>query len=330
MSYNIGSPGPMAEDLHEHVRQLAVGPRHRAIRGSRERARDYVEAYLRDSGWSITHVDFRSGASMLRTSDYGRRWWPAGAGRPIEGRNVIAHRGDLAGGVWLMAHLDSVHSSPGADDNASAVSIALEVARRVNRDDLAIVLTDNEESAMMGSRFLVRRGPRPRLVVNLESLGYFRDAPGTQRMIPDVSLGHARVAKEIRRDGGRGNFVMAVHRPNSSVASTQLQSNLQAAGMLTHSIEDRRWNGAGQRISARLNPIGLSFDRSDHAPFWRAQIPAVVLSDTAVARNPNYHRATDTPETLDYERMALITNGLVSSLRRDLLPGPPSSEEGSG
>ncbi len=101
-----------------------------------------------------------------------------------------------------MAHLDSVHSSPGADDNASAVSIALEVARRVNRDDLAIVLTDNEESAMLGSRFLVSRGPRPRLVINLESLGYYQEAPSTQRMI-DISLGHRRVADKIREEGSQ-------------------------------------------------------------------------------------------------------------------------------
>jgi Zn-dependent M28 family amino/carboxypeptidase len=305
----------LAEDLRDHVQQLCAGPRHRAIDGSRERARDYVETVLRRSGWSITRLDYRSRASVLRTSDYGRPWWPAGAGGPIEGRNVIAHRGDPTGAIWLMAHLDTVHSSPGADDDASAVSIALEVGRRVNRDDLAIVLTDNEESAMLGARFLVRRGPRPQLVINLESLGYYQDAVASQRMIPDIALGHRRVAEEIRRDGSRGNFVLLAYRPNSSAAASRVCSHLQRAGISVRSIEDRRWNGAGQKITARLNPVGLSFDRSDHAPFWRAQIPAIVLSDTAPARNPHYHRPTDTPDTLDYDRMAVIVHGLVNSLR---------------
>lgn len=315
---SLGTPGgstKLADDLHGHVQQLAGGPRHRAITGSRERAREYVEDSLRHSGWDISHVDYRSRASVLRTSDYGRRWWSAGAGGPIEGRNVLAHRGDPAGAIWLMAHLDSVHSSPGADDNASAVSIALEVARRVNRDDLAIVLTDNEESAMLGSRFLVSRGPRPRLVINLESLGYYQEAPSTQRMIPDISLGHRQVADKIREEGSRGNFVLIIHRPNSAEAAGHIHTSLREEGISTHSIEDHRWNGAAQKITARMNPIGLSFDRSDHAPFWRAGIPALVLSDTAVARNPHYHQPTDTPDTLDYERMALITHGLVDSLR---------------
>lgn len=144
--------------LRAHVTALASQPRHRARAGSRERAQAYVGAVLQESGWQVTHSDFRSTPSLLRTSDYGRRWWPAGAGGPISGRNVIAHRGNPEGATWVMAHLDSVHSSPGADDNASAVAIALELGRQSDRDDVAIVLTDHEESAMLGARMLVRDG----------------------------------------------------------------------------------------------------------------------------------------------------------------------------
>jgi hypothetical protein len=39
-------------------------------------------------------------------------------------------------------------------------------------------------------------------------------------------------------------------------------------------------------------------------------VPALVLTDTHVARNPNYHRPTDTPDTLDYDRMGSITHAL--------------------
>jgi hypothetical protein len=34
-----------------------------------------------------------------------------------------------------------------------------------------------------------------------------------------------------------------------------------------------------------------------------------MITDTAFFRNPNYHRQTDTPDTLDYERMAGVVNG---------------------
>jgi hypothetical protein len=51
--------------------------------------------------------------------------------------------------------------------------------------------------------------------------------------------------------------------------------------------------------------------RSDHAPFWEAGIPALMWTDTAEFRNPNYHRPSDTPESLDYEFMAEVTRLLI-------------------
>jgi hypothetical protein len=54
--------------------------------------------------------------------------------------------------------------------------------------------------------------------------------------------------------------------------------------------------------------------RSDHDPFWRAGIPAVMWTDTAEFRNPNYHRATDTPGTLDYDFLQSVTQLLLSCL----------------
>jgi len=54
--------------------------------------------------------------------------------------------------------------------------------------------------------------------------------------------------------------------------------------------------------------------RSDHAPFWRAGLPALMWTDTAEFRNPHYHRPTDTPETLDYEFLAGVTRLLVHAV----------------
>jgi hypothetical protein len=58
----------------------------------------------------------------------------------------------------------------------------------------------------------------------------------------------------------------------------------------------------------RLAPHVL---RSDQAPFWEAGLPALMWTDTAEFRNPNYHRSTDLPETLDYEFMAGVTRLLI-------------------
>ena len=50
-------------------------------------------------------------------------------------------------------------------------------------------------------------------------------------------------------------------------------------------------------------------------PFWqRGNLPAVMWTDTSEFRNANYHQATDTPETLDYGFLLLVTQLLVASV----------------
>jgi hypothetical protein len=68
-----------------------------------------------------------------------------------------------------------------------------------------------------------------------------------------------------------------------------------------------------------LNAIGQLSPhllRSDHAPFWEKNIPAVMWTDTSEFRNPHYHQPTDTPETLDYEFMAEVSELLVAVVRK--------------
>ena len=55
--------------------------------------------------------------------------------------------------------------------------------------------------------------------------------------------------------------------------------------------------------------------RSDHDPFWRKGIPALMWTDTAEFRNPNYHQPTDIPETLNYGFMAEVTRLLIHSVQ---------------
>ena len=52
-------------------------------------------------------------------------------------------------------------------------------------------------------------------------------------------------------------------------------------------------------------------DFSDHRNYWRYGYPAMMLTDTAYFRNPNYHARTDTIDTLDFEKMALVVEALA-------------------
>jgi Zn-dependent M28 family amino/carboxypeptidase len=51
---------------------------------------------------------------------------------------------------------------------------------------------------------------------------------------------------------------------------------------------------------------------SDHSPFWDLGYPALLLTDTSFFRNPHYHRASDTADTLDLSFMAKVCEGVVT------------------
>src|SRR5690606_28479319 len=68
---------------------------------------------------------------------------------------------------------------------------------------------------------------------------------------------------------------------------------------------------ATMRGAAALPVVSLSAPRwlegveqSDHVSYWNRGYPAVMITDTAYMRNPNYHTRFDSPSTLDYRRMA--------------------------
>jgi hypothetical protein len=53
---------------------------------------------------------------------------------------------------------------------------------------------------------------------------------------------------------------------------------------------------------------------SDQLSFWREDYPALMVTDTAFHRNPHYHTAGDTPDTLDYGSMARVVLGLAAAI----------------
>ncbi len=223
----------------------------------------------------------------------------------VEYRNVVCSFGpENAPRVVVGAHYDVAgDSNPGADDNASGVAGILELARLIGaaRPDLRhridLVAFTLEEpphfrSEDMGSyvyaRSLRRAGVRLKLMISVEMIGYFSDAIGSQTFpIDALSWFYPET----------GNFIAVVGRAfdRSLVARTKA---LMAAGRKLPVYS----------INAPGFVPGIDF--SDHWSFWQHDYPAVMVTDTAFFRNPNYHRPTDRPETLDYRRMALTVDGL--------------------
>lgn len=237
-------------------------------------------------------------------------------------RNITCSFGPADGAIVLLgAHYDvfqysqsaggtSAAHMPGADDNASGVAAILEVARLIAREQpelphrvelVAFTLEEfveankNDVSVSIGSHRYVldlkQRGVAVKLMVSVEMVGYFNDQAGTQRfpspLSPVLSLYYPTT----------GNFIGVIGR------AFDRATVLRVRGLM--------------RVSERLPVYSINaptfvpgIDRSDHKNFWAEDYPAVMVTDTAEFRNPNYHTPRDTPDTLDYDRMSVVVEGL--------------------
>jgi Zn-dependent M28 family amino/carboxypeptidase len=219
-------------------------------------------------------------------------------------RNIIARTSapKRSPVVVLGAHFDSVEGSPGADDNASGVAVLLETARVLSRaklrNEVLFCAFNLEELNMIGSSHLAKRlkseGANVAGMLSLEMLGYTDRRPGSQRYPPGFSWFYPN----------RADFIGVVGNRRSAALLKIFAAALKQIDGLP--VETLSVMGNGFLVpQARL---------SDHAPFWDAGFPALLLTDTAFMRNPNYHTAFDTIETLDLEFMAKVCRGVVNGV----------------
>lgn len=207
--------------------------------------------------------------------------------------------------VVIGAHYDSAPHAPGADDNASGVAVLLALARAFTKPEprtIRFVAFVNEEppsfyQESMGSLHYARdckaRGDDIVAMISLESLGYYRDDEGSQRYPPGVSLLYP----------DRGDFVAFV-------------GNLSSRALVRESIgafrSSARFPSEGAALPAFIPGVGWS----DQWSFWQFGYPALMVTDTAPFRNPNYHTPNDKPDSLDYDRLARVTTGMIAVVRK--------------
>lgn len=220
--------------------------------------------------------------------------------------NIVARFGPAQGPLLVIgAHYDSHgHTrTPGADDNASGVAGLIELARLLvahpPTQPVELVAYTLEEpphfrSDDMGSarhaQALAASGRPVELMISLEMIGYFSDAEGSQHYpVPGLSWLYP----------SRGNFIGIVSRPQDWRETRRLKAAMRGAAPLP--VE-----------SINTVPAVPGVDFSDHLSYWRAGLPAVMVTDTAFARNLEYHQAGDTHDRLDYRRMAQVVQGVFA------------------
>lgn len=240
------------------------------------------------------------------------------------GYNVVRQPFDFRGGKYINliaeikgvsstkrpliigAHYDTVVGTPGADDNASAVAVLIEIARlcacsRPDRDIIFVAFSLEEPPAFMTSRmgsFVYAKSLKERRVsiegmVSLEMLGYYSDEKGSQ--IYPLSI-----FRLFYPD--RGNFVAFVGNLSSRSFTRRFMNTFRSVSTFPVEI-----------LNAPVFIPGVDF--SDHRSFWRFGYPAFMITDTAFYRNPNYHAPGDLSSTLDYERMEKLTISLYEAIR---------------
>jgi len=208
------------------------------------------------------------------------------------------------------AHYDSVSGTVGADDNASAIAVQLETARSLKAMfdqkkgiDLGVKFVSFalEEppvygTSHMGSRVYAKKARETHEKIDgmicLEMVGYACYEPGCQQYpFPLQFMGYPK----------EGNFIGIVGNTRSlgfTKALTNAFKRNKDLPVIKLNIPFNGWILPAVRLS-------------DHASFWDKGFRAVMITDTAFFRNPNYHLLSDSMEKLDYRFMAELVESLM-------------------
>lgn len=203
--------------------------------------------------------------------------------------------------ILIGAHYDAVPGTPGADDNASGVVVLLELAKAFSanppQSPVRFVAFDMEEYGMLGStayaRQLQAEGQSLRLMLSLEMLGYCDPTPGSQQYPAGLQA--------IYPD--TGDYIGLIGNLRTIPALVSLSRTIRNGGTPCQWLP----------VPNRGLPIPQT-RLSDHSPFWDLGYPAIMVTDTSFMRNPHYHQASDTLDTLDLDFLTGVCQGLIRGL----------------
>jgi Zn-dependent M28 family amino/carboxypeptidase len=289
-SHKAGKPTngskPGVKPLHQHVHHLSeiIGSRSVFEYEKINAAKDYIETVLKDLGLEYALQNYQYSGKTFS--------------------NIII---TLAGQkepekIFVIgAHYDTVFATPGADDNASAVAVLLELCRLLKdyqpSKTLKLIFFVLEEPPTFKTKYMgsyvyakTAKDNKEKIygMISLEMLGYYNDKKGAQLYpLPLMSLFYPKVP----------NFIGVV----GDLKSRKLVKKI------TNSIKKGCAIPVETLSTVKFVP-GVDF--SDHGSFWKMGYPAVMITDTAFYRNPNYHSRSDTIDTLDFDKMAELLPGL--------------------
>ena len=296
--------------LEQHVRALSEQffPRSFDHPAHLDAAADYVRDELQAAGASVhEHAYLHEG---MRWRNLSARFGPGQGPVLVIGAHYDSHADAPRRALDESRPLALTHT-PGADDNASGVAGLIELARTLAGHPPArpveLVAYTLEEppyfrtpamGSMQHAQALRSAGTEVELMVSLEMIGYFSDAPQSQHY-PLPGLGWIYPEQ--------GNFIAVVGRLQDVAQTRALKAWMRGASPLpVHSIN--------------APPALVGVDFSDHLSYWAHGYPALMVTDTAFFRNAAYHEAGDTADRLDYRRMAQVVQAVAAFALRPAGP----------
>jgi len=280
------SPQRMRATVEEFCAEFT--PRDHEQPETLDRAAEWIAERLRAAGLAVEFQEYRTSSGSYR--------------------NVIARQDglDATADAWIVGtHYDAFGGFPGADDSASGVAVLLELVRTlpqpIVRAPRYFVAFGTGEPPLQGTddagsvhfaRKLAEDGVHVEQMIALDTVGYYTDAPGSQRYpLPGMRLFYP----------GRGDFAAVVGDLGSGRWLQRVKRDLLSTRAIpVYSFRAPSW----------LAPLS----QSDHLALRELGLPGVLITDTAHLRNPNLHTAQDTPETLDYTGMAHLVQALHGAL----------------
>ncbi|MGI9524330.1 MAG: M28 family peptidase [Hyphomicrobiaceae bacterium] len=280
-----------SEHLQRHIETIASAPRNIANFAALNASAAYIESTLDAFGYAVGRQEFSVDGRKVRNIDVTLE--------PTQKSTEPVQT------IVVGAHYDSYRNAPGANDNGSGVAATLELARLLKsyppaKFRIRLVFFVNEEppyfrSPNMGSlryaQAMIQNGERIRGMISLDAMGSFASQRGTQRFPWPYNY----------LFGDRANFIAFLGLPGGRTFMHDVvrafRSQTQFPSIAAMGIDGK-----------------IAGAWSDHWSFDKYGIPAMVISDTGPFRYRHLHRPSDTPDKIDFRKLARVTLGLVRAI----------------
>lgn len=224
----------------------------------------------------------------------------------IEYKNVVSVFGTgNKKTIIIGAHYDVHRDQEGADDNASGVIGLLELARMLEGQELnhrveLVAYTLEEppyfDTEYMGSYIHAKSLKENKVnvygMLSFDMIGYFDESDNSQKY-PLGIMGWTRSKK--------ANFIMVVNKWGKGKFARRFVRRFKKQNHIPV-----------ETLSAPKVVEGV--DWSDHANYWKFGYSASMITDTSFYRNKNYHKTTDTMETINFAKMANVIDGVYEAV----------------